>query len=113
MANAPLVTLTDQNFQSEVLASELPVLVDFWAEWCGPCRAVAPAVEEIARLYEGKVKVGKIDIDAHPETPGKYGVMSIPTLLLFKKGEVAEQIVGAVPKAKLEQMVKKGLLTVV
>jgi thioredoxin 1 len=109
MSTAPLVTLTDQNFQSEVLASELPVLVDFWAEWCGPCRAVAPAVEEIARQYEGKVKVGKIDIDAHPETPGKYGVMSIPTLLLFKKGQVAEQIVGAVPKAKLEQMVKKGL----
>ena len=109
MASADLVTITDQNFQSEVLASDLPVLIDFWATWCGPCRAIAPAVEELAKEYKGKVKVGKMDIDAQQDTPAKYGVMSIPTLLLFKNGQVADQIVGAVPKAKLDQMIKRSL----
>ena len=109
MASADLVTITDQNFQSEVLASDLPVLIDFWATWCGPCRAIAPVVEELAKEYKGKVKVGKMDIDAQQDTPAKYGVMSIPTLLLFKNGQVADQIVGAVPKAKLDQMIKRSL----
>ena len=109
MASADLVTITDQNFQSEVLASEVPVLVDFWATWCGPCRAIAPAVEELAAAYKGKIKVGKMDIDAWQDTPARYGIMSIPTLLLFKNGQVADQVVGAVPKAKLDQMIKRAL----
>jgi thioredoxin 1 len=107
MASADLMTLTDDNFQTEVLGSNVPVLVDFWAAWCGPCRAIAPAVEELANEYKGKIKVGKLDIDAHQNVPQKYGIMSIPTLLLFKNGQVAEQIVGAVPKSKLDAMVKK------
>ena len=109
MASPDLVTLTDQNFQTEVLGSATPVLVDFWATWCGPCRAIAPAVEQLAAEYKGKIKVGKMDIDAHQDVPAKYGVMSIPTLLLFKNGQVADQIIGAVPKSKLEAMIKKSM----
>ena len=109
MASADLVTITDQNFQSEVLASDLPVLIDFWAPWCGPCRAIAPVVEELAKEYKGKVKIGKMDVDDNQDTAAKYGVMSIPMLLLFKNGQVAEKIVGAVPKMKLDQMIKRSL----
>src|SRR5437899_9552051 len=109
MASADVLTLTDDNFQAEVLGSETPVLVDFWAAWCGPCRAIAPAVEELARQYKGKLKVGKLDIDAHQNVPQKYGIMSIPTLILFNNGQVAEQVVGAVPKSKLEAVVKNAL----
>ena len=90
--------LTDGNFESEVLRSPLPVLIDFWAIWCGPCRIISPIVEEIAGEYNGKLKVGKVDVDANPAVSMQYGIRSIPTLLLFKGGQVVEQIIGAVPK---------------
>jgi len=93
--------LTDDNFEQEVLQSDVPVLVDFWAEWCAPCRAIAPAVEEIADEYQGKAKVGKLDVDNNPKVAVEYGIRSIPTLLVFKDGEIADQIIGAVPKAQL------------
>jgi len=93
--------LTDDNFEQEVLKSDVPVLVDFWAEWCAPCRAIAPAVEEIAEEYQGKAKVGKLDVDNNPKVAVEYGIRSIPTLLVFKDGEIADQIIGAVPKAQL------------
>ncbi len=109
MASEELMTITDDNFQSEVLASKEPVLVDFWAAWCGPCKAIGPAVEELAREYKGKIKVGKMDIDAQQGVPQKYGIMSIPTLILFKNGQVADQIVGAVPKSKIDQMLKRAV----
>ena len=109
MAGADVLTFTDENFQSEVLGSQEPVLVDFWATWCGPGRNLAPLIDQLATEYKGKVKVGKLDIDAHQNTPQKYGVMSIPTLLLFKNGQVADQIVGQVPKSKLDAMVKRAI----
>jgi thioredoxin 1 len=96
-----LVELTDDNFQKEVLESATPVLVDFWAVWCGPCRAIAPVVEEIARDYEGKLKVGKMDVDAHQDVPIRFGIRSIPTLMVFKNGQVVEQIIGGIPKQQL------------
>jgi thioredoxin 1 len=109
MASADVVTFTDENFQSEVLGSKEPVLVDFWAAWCGPCRNIAPLVDQLAAEYKGKLKVGKLDVDAHQNVPQKYNVLSIPTLLLFKNGQVADQIVGTVPKAKLDAMVKRAI----
>lgn len=109
MASADVLTFTDDNFQAEVLRARTVVLVDFWAAWCGPCRAIAPLVDQLAAEYKGKLKVGKLDIDAHQNVPQKYGVLSIPTLLLFKNGQVADQIVGAVPKAKLDAMVKRAI----
>ena len=92
---------TDSNFEQEVINSNEPVLVDFWATWCGPCKLIAPAIEELAKEYEGKVKVGKLDIDANPTVPTQYGIRSIPTLLVFKGGKMVEQIVGAVPKQEI------------
>jgi thioredoxin 1 len=96
-----LVTITDDNFEDEVLKSDKPVLIDFWATWCGPCRIIAPIVEEMATEYEGKAKIGKLDVDSNQQTSIKYGVRSIPTLLIFNDGELKETIIGAVPKAQL------------
>lgn len=110
MSSNDVVTLQDSTFEQEVLKSDTPVLVDFWAVWCGPCKAIAPTVEEIAKQYKGKLKVGKMDVDEHQKIPQQYGIRSIPTLLLFKGGRVVDTIVGAVPKTKLEESVKKALL---
>src|SRR6266849_6762277 len=107
MAGADVLNIGDSEFKKEVLDSPEPVLVDFWATWCAPCRAIAPAVEELATQYKGKVKVAKINIDDNQDTPQQYGVRSIPTLLLFKGGKVVEQIVGAVAKTRLEDALKK------
>ena len=103
------IMLTDQNFEQEVLQSQVPVLVDFWAEWCGPCRMLAPTIDAIAKEYEGKLKVCKLNVDEASEMASKYGVMSIPTLMLFKNGAVAEQTVGALPKEKLAQFISPHL----
>ncbi len=96
------IEFTDANFDEEVLNSDQPVLVDFWAEWCGPCRMVGPVVEELAGEFEGKAKIGKVDVDSNPQVSMKYGIRSIPSLLIFKGGEVVDQVVGAVPKAHLK-----------
>ena len=109
MASNHIVQITDANFQSEVLKSEVPVLIDFWATWCGPCRAIAPVVEQLANEYAGRVKVAKCDVDSNPKTPTDYMVRSIPTLLVFKGGQVVGQLVGSAPKDKIEDLVKKAL----
>ena len=98
------ITLTSANFQAEVLDSPLPVLVDFWATWCGPCRMVAPIVAEIAAEKAGVIKVGKVNVDEEPGLAGRYGISSIPTLMLFKNGQLVDTMVGARPKAQIEQM---------
>jgi thioredoxin 1 len=99
--------VTDANFEDEVLKSDLPVVLDFWAEWCAPCRAISPIIKQIAEDYDGKVKVVKMNIDENPQTPGKYGVRAIPTVLAFNNGQVVEQLQGARPKAAFEEMVTK------
>ncbi len=103
------VEITDTNFQTEVLKSDKPVLLDFWAEWCGPCKMIAPVVEELANEYDGKLKVGKVDVDSNQQTSMQYGVRSIPTLLIFKGGRVVDQLVGAVPKRILAEKITKHL----
>jgi thioredoxin 1 len=109
MASDNVSNVTDASFEADVLKSSQPVLIDFWATWCGPCRAIAPVVEQLAGEYAGKVKVVKVNIDENPKTPTQYDVRSIPTLLMFKDGKVVGQIVGAVPKPKIEELVKKAL----
>jgi len=109
MAGQDVKEIGDGDFKREVLESAEPVLVDFWATWCAPCRAIAPYVEELAAQYKGKLKVAKMNIDENQDTPQQYGIRSIPTLLVFKGGKVVEQIVGAVPKAKLEAAVTKAM----
>ena len=98
---ADVQQVTDESFESEVLKAELPVLIDFWAPWCGPCKAIGPVVEDLAKEYGGRLKVVKMNVDDNPQTPSRYGVRGIPNLILFKGGQVRDQIVGAVPKAQL------------
>ena len=109
MASANISELTDANFESEVLKSDVPTLVDFWAIWCGPCKQIAPTVEILAQEYKGRVKVAKMDVDHHQITPQQYGVRSIPTLLIFKGGKVVSQLVGAMPRSKLEAELQKHI----
>jgi len=104
-----LIHLSDANFKKEVLDSDLPVLVDFWAGWCVPCKAIAPFVEELSKEYASKIKVGKLDVDSGSDTASKYGIMSIPTLMFFKKGKVMSQIVGAVSKSYLKKKIEENL----
>ena len=103
------IEINDTNFKSEVADSAMPVLVDFWAPWCGPCKMIAPVLEELAKEYDGKVKVAKINVDDSPNTAGEYGVRSIPTLILFKNGKVFEQTVGVQSKENLKQLIDKSL----
>ncbi|MBI2988563.1 MAG: thioredoxin [Deltaproteobacteria bacterium] len=107
-----MVTITqvvDDNFESEVLRSDIPVLIDFWAPWCGPCKSIAPVIEELAQEYEGKLKVAKLNVDENPITPSRYGVRGIPNLLILKDGAVKEQIVGAAPKSRLVDAIERAL----
>jgi len=109
MASEQVLAFTDANFDREVLQSDIPVLVDFWATWCAPCKAIAPLIDTIAEENAGKIKVGKVNVDENQSIPGKYGVRGIPTIILFKNGAVLEQIVGAVPKSQLDALVAKAL----
>lgn len=109
MSSPQIKTAIDSTFEKEVLGSGKPVLVDFWAVWCAPCRALAPIIDEVADQYAGKLDVYKLDIDNNPETPARFGVRGIPTVILFKDGQVVDQVVGAVPKDVIEGLVKKVL----
>ncbi len=103
------ITVNDENFDDEVLRSNIPVLVDFWAEWCGPCKVVGPTVEALASDYQGKVKVAKLNVDDNPEAAGRFGVRSIPTLIVFKDGEAQQAAVGVKPKGQLAELIEKVL----
>jgi len=109
MATATILEVTDSSFDEEILKSSVPVMVDFWAAWCGPCRALAPVVDELATAYSGKLKVAKMDVDKNAATPNRYNVRGIPTLLIFKDGKLQEQIVGYVPKDIIEKAIKKQI----
>ena len=109
MASDKVITFTDANFDAEVLQSPVPVLVDFWATWCAPCKAIAPTIDALAEDFAGKIKVGKVNVDENTATPAKYGVRGIPTILVVKEGQVVDQVVGAVPKSQLEALINKAL----
>lgn len=104
-----IMEISDSTFDAEVLKSDLPVLVDFWAPWCGPCKAIGPVIEEISKAYAGKLKVVKCNVDNNPVTPGNFGIRAIPTLIIFKGGEKVEQVVGMMEKSKLETLINKNL----
>lgn len=104
------VQVTDSNFEAEILKSSIPALVDFWAPWCGPCRAMGPVIDELAAEFEGKVRIAKMNVDENPATPSKYGIRAIPTIILFKNGEVVEQITGAVSKSSIKDMISQKAL---
>lgn len=109
MASQFVMTATDSNFENEVIKSNQPVLVDFWAEWCGPCRMIAPMIDELANEYNGKVKIAKMNVDENPSIPGKFQIRGIPTLLMFKGGQLVGQLVGAHQKSAIAEMIKKTL----
>ncbi len=109
MASELVSSATDSNFESEVLKSDVPVLVDFWAEWCGPCRALAPTIDALAGEYKGKVKIMKMNVDENPGTPGQFKIRGIPTLILFKNGQAADQIVGAQPKGNIAALLDRHI----
>jgi thioredoxin 1 len=109
MEGKELVQVTDGEFEQKILKSKIPALVDFWAPWCGPCHTIAPTIEKIAEKFSGKIKVAKMNVDENRATPGNYSIMSIPTLILFKDGEIVERVVGVVPQSRLEEVVQKAL----
>jgi len=109
MASDKVIHISDGEFDSKVLQGELPCLVDFWAPWCGPCKAIGPVIDELADEFDGRVRIVKMNVDDNPATPGKFGIRAIPTLILFKNGEVVDQITGAVGKAQLTDLIGKAV----
>ncbi len=109
MAGDKVKHITDASFEADALKADLPVLVDFWAPWCGPCKAIGPVIEELAEKFDGKIGIAKMNVDENPSTPGKYGIRAIPTMILFKGGEIVDQVTGAVGKTHLETMINKAL----
>ena len=106
---ADVLNVTDETFDEEIINSDIPVMVDFWADWCGPCKMVSPVVEELAQEYKGRIKIASMDVDGNRQTPGRLGIRNIPTLILFKGGEVAQTIIGAYPKSYIDEELKKLL----